>query len=794
MATRSRGHAAAVSGALVLVGGLALGAAEPEPWTAKTLAERVQLVAEPSHPFRYNQGTGPYGAPTRPLLERRRAFVPGEKVSLGFKLPPDAKVASPLEAKVTVSLADLDGAVVQALEPVSLRATSAGVTGVVTWTVPDVKQAQYFLAARFTSGDDQTLLTRSEVVSVLPEYPALLAAAEEAVAQAAAKKAALSPLVREVSLPSVEMRVEDAKMRFFDFARAPRDSDFIRTNLEAARVEAQQLAAGQDPYKDRAGVFIKAYRSPVDDTLQPYALYVPRSYDPARSYPLLVTLHGATSNHLLNRRRAFGLGNRPGESDHEAIRNEVEYPEVDFVVAAPYGRGEIAGYNGIAEGDVLTVLDDVMRAYNVDPDRVHLTGLSMGGGGTWHLGLRYPDRFASLSPVCAVAHIGMFPWAAGMGALDKELAELTSAMAVAENASNQRLFIFHGDEDPAVSVAQSRKMIEVYEGLGWLGRSVHYFELPGVNHFAWDFSYRGASLFDRIREVRRERFPERVVYKTHSLRYNKAYWLRIDRLDRGMKLARIEGRRAPGAFEVTTENLSAFTILLEPEIAPAGQALSVKVNGKEAFEGVPAGKLLSFAADKKGVFARKAWTGPALGPPDHAEAGLRAASLALYGPHLYVYGTKGDAAAAEASRKAAEAMADWGPNVRARFKVLADKDVTSDLMLAHNLVLFGNAQVNQIVAGLEGDLAIRQDAGGTKAGGKRVAGPGASWRLECPNPVAPGRRVRIFGAASKAGFDRLAPAGPGRGPSSAADYVVVEEDGKVALEGLFRDDYKIAAP
>jgi poly(3-hydroxybutyrate) depolymerase len=767
---------------------------EPMPWTAKTLAERVQLQAEPSHPFRYNQGSGPYGPPTKPLIERRRAFVPGERVRVGFKLPQDARIDAALQVRVTVSLADLDGRAVQTLEPVALEATAAGVTGAVEWTVGDVKQGQYFLAAKFQAADGKVLVTRSEIVSILPEFPRLLAAAEAAVAEASAKKAGLSPLVREVSLPSVEMRIEDAKMRFFDFGRAPRDSDFVTASLEAARSEAERLSAGEDPYKDRTGAFVKAYRSPVDDTLQPYALYVPRSYDPAKAYPLLVTLHGATSNHLLNRRRAFGLGNRPGESDYEAIRNDVSYPDVDFIVAAPYGRGEVAGYAGIAEGDVLRVMDDVARAYSVDPDRVHLTGLSMGGGGTWQIGLRYPDRFASLTPVCAVASLNMFPWAAAIGPLDKELGELTSAMAVAENAANLRVFIFHGDEDPAVAVEQSRRMVEIYKGLGWLDKSVHYFELPGVHHFAWDFSYRGASLFDRIRDVRRNRFPERVVYMTHSVRFNQAYWLRIDRIDRGMKLARIEGRRAEGLFDVTTENLSAFSILLEPEIAPKGKPLEVKVDGKPVFKGPAAGKVLSFAADKKGVFARKPWPGPPLGPPDHAEAGLRGGSLAQYSAHLYVYGTRGDAAATEASRKAAAAAADWGPNVRARFKVVADKDVTSDLMLANNLILFGNAKVNQIVAGIESELPLRQDEAGTMAGGKRVAGPGASFRLEYPNPVAPGRRVRVFGAASTAGFERLVATAPGKGPAASADYVVVEEDGKVALEGLFRDDYKIVVP
>jgi pimeloyl-ACP methyl ester carboxylesterase len=790
MIQRRGAKGVAVVWALVLA--LEGGAAEETPLSSKSLAERVQIQVEPSYGFRYNQGSGPYGPPTKPLLERRRAYFPGEKVRLTFKLPAEAKLAAAIESRVALSLADLDGRAVQSLEPVALKATVTGVEGAIEWTVGPVKEGQYFLAAKFTDAEGKTLATRSEIVTIAPAYPSLLGAAEAAVAKAVARKATFGPLVREVSLPSVEMRVEDAKMRFYDFGRAPRDLDFVKGNLEAARLEAEQLLAGEDPYKDRAGVFTKAYRSAVDDTLQPYALYVPKSYDPQKAYPLLVSLHGATSNHLLNRRRVFGLGNRPGESDYEAIRNDVPLPDVDFIVATPYGRGEVAGYSGIAEGDVLRVMDDVARAYNVDPDRVHLTGLSMGGGGTWQIGLRYPDRFASLAPVCAVANLTMFPRSAAMGPLDKELAELTSAMAVAENASNQQVFIFHGDEDGAVPVEQSRKMAEIYGGLGWLDKSVQYFELPGVHHFAWDFSYRDASLFDRIRDIRRTRFPEHVVYKTHSVRYNQAYWLRIDRIDHGMKLARIEGRRSAFAFDVTTDNLSAFSILLDPEMAPPGKPVEVQVNGKPAYKGPAAGKALSFVADKKGVFFQKPWPGPPVGPPDHPEAGLRGGSLVQYASHLYVYGTRGDAAATEASRKEAETQADWGPNVRARWKVVADKDVTSDLMLSNNLVLFGTAKTNQIVAGIEGNLPIRQDDGGTKAGGTRVAGPAASFRLDYPNPVAPGRLVRIFGAASTPGFERLVSTSPGTGPSSSADYVVVEEDGKVAVEGFFRDDFKIA--
>ena len=74
-----------------------------------------------------------------------------------------------------------------------------------------------------------------------------------------------------MSLPSTEMLVEDAQMRWYDFGRAPRDWDFIKRQLETARDYAQQLAEGDDPWKDKTGLLVKAYRSDFDDTLQPYA-------------------------------------------------------------------------------------------------------------------------------------------------------------------------------------------------------------------------------------------------------------------------------------------------------------------------------------------------------------------------------------------------------------------------------------------------------------------------------------------------------------------------------------------
>jgi poly(3-hydroxybutyrate) depolymerase len=330
------------------------------------------------------------------------------------------------------------------------------------------------------------------------------AAALGSFAKATASK--LSDVARTISLPSVERLIADADDVRAHLTRPDRDLAFARTSYETARAYADVLTGGEDPYDTARGALVKAYRADWDQSLQPYALYVPRDYDPKRQWPLVVALHGAGSNHRHMLRRVFGLDNLPGESDEEASRNEVTFPDVPAFVVAPYGRGEVMGYDGLGEQDVLRVLADVRRAYKIDPARVALTGLSMGGGGTWTIGLRHPELFSALAPVCGVTDVRKWILPAEAGDFDDKALDAMSPLAFAENAAGLRVYIFHGDADPVVPVADSRRMVERYKALGWFGKSVWYTEYPGVDHRAWVPAYKNAELLRVLAE--RERDPK----------------------------------------------------------------------------------------------------------------------------------------------------------------------------------------------------------------------------------------------------------------------------------------------
>jgi poly(3-hydroxybutyrate) depolymerase len=318
-----------------------------------------------------------------------------------------------------------------------------------------------------------------------------------------AKAAHLSDVARAISLPSIERLVEDADAVRLHVTDAARDLAFVRRALEAAHGYADVLTGGEDPYDYARGAMVKAYRAAWDGTLQPYALYVPRDYDARRAWPLVVALHGASSNHCHMLRRVFGLDNRPGETDEEASRNELPFPDVEALVVAPYGRGELMGWDGLGEEDVLRVIADVRRAYEIDPDRISLTGLSMGGGGTWSIGLRHAELFAALAPVCGVTDLRKWIEPAEAGDYDLKALEAVSPLAFAENAAHMRVFIFHGDADPVVPVNDSRRMVARFKALGWLGKSVTYTEYAGVDHRAWVPAYKDAALLRTLAEIKR---------------------------------------------------------------------------------------------------------------------------------------------------------------------------------------------------------------------------------------------------------------------------------------------------
>jgi acetyl esterase/lipase len=483
------------------------------------------------------------------------------------------------------------------------------------------------------------------------------------------------------------------------------------------------------------------FRSTVDGSEQPYALYVPKPLDAARRYPLVISLHEEESNHVANLKHVFGVPGRYGETGLQSITTMPQVREVDFLVACPFARGTM-GYQGIAEQDVYDVLADVKRRYAVDEDRIYLTGASMGGGGALWLALTRPDLWAAVAPVCP----DPFP-----GTID-----------LAANALNLPMRFFHGEQDPSVPAEVSRQW---QRRLLTLGSPVEYIEFPGVRHNAWDFAYRNGGIFEWLGKYRRNRDPDHVRFTSADPRYRDAYWVHLD-ARAADAAASIDAVRTASGIRIQTQNVEGFTL--------TGTVKSLTVDG--APMRLKPGAALHFARTPKGWIQAAA----------EAEAPLRGPIVeAVNGRHIYVYGA-GD----PQGRKDAERAAAWSnPRVRINVSlpVKSDREITEQDLASADVVLFGNAQTNSLIARFADRFPLELDSGAADYGllfvapiGKHLAlvSSGLSWWTGADQP-------------SRGGY-RFAPA-QYRLLSTFGDYVLFKGSlAHVLAEGRFDATGKVA--
>lgn len=217
----------------------------------------------------------------------------------------------------------------------------------------------------------------------------------------------------------------------------------------------------------------------VDGRAHRYQVFVPARAVAPEAAPVILFLHGSGERGDDNRRPAsVGLGPyvRSRAADFPAI---VVFPQVPR-------DGE---WNQMAEV-ALAQLEEATREFGGDPDRTYLTGLSMGGYGTWDLALRAPGRFAALVPVCGGLVHPRRPSMA-VGGLE---GEADPYAAVARRLRDTPVWIFHGARDEAVPVEYSRRLDDAFRAAG--ARDARYTEFPDADHNRWDAAYATPQLWD----------------------------------------------------------------------------------------------------------------------------------------------------------------------------------------------------------------------------------------------------------------------------------------------------------
>jgi pimeloyl-ACP methyl ester carboxylesterase len=491
-----------------------------------------------------------------------------------------------------------------------------------------------------------------------------------------------------------------------------------------------------------------AYLSKVDGTGQPFTIVIPKDYTPEKPHRLEVNLHGASGSHQV----ADAGG--PELRLHVLGRN-------------PYGR-----YVAHSEVDVLEAIDYVRSHWNVDPDRIHLEGDSMGGGGTFKLASRFPDLFASARPRC------------GYGT------ELP-----VENMVNLPVYSIHGPDDPLVPVVASRAAIRRIQESG--GVAIQS-ETAGYGHMinGWADGVATASLW--ALGHKRVSKPARVHYTASDELARRAYWVEVAEWGTEGRPASVDATlQDPRTLYLNLDNVGTAAFDLGDAPVDLNSSITVAINRRfvEVIEPPLPPKLWVVRdGDSWRVSSR-----PPAEPPTRLH--FPGGSMALYHgePLMVVWGTQGTSEVTASIREAADSARkstspDWTKVLPHRklegifnmtFQLVfgsllgkPDSEVTEADMEKYNLLLIGTAAQNSVVARLAPKLPVSIE------GGMAKSDDGQGWPFKdralgllYHNPLAP-RRLVYWVASDDPAFYRpyaeLMNVGWGAAP---ADFLMMSSSG-----------------
>ena len=211
--------------------------------------------------------------------------------------------------------------------------------------------------------------------------------------------------------------------------------------LDLGAARAKLLADGKHPWTEAKGGVARGFVSKIDNSIQPYAVYVPESYDGVTPMRLDVILHGRDAT-LTEVKFLLAHEGKPYPKDETGLILHV------------YGRGNNA-YRWAGETDVLEAIDAVKRNYRVDDRRILLRGFSMGGAGAWHLGLHRPSEWCAVEAGAGFTETKSYAKVKTLPDYQEKSLRIYDSVDYAANARDVPIAGYGGEDDPQRQASQN---------------------------------------------------------------------------------------------------------------------------------------------------------------------------------------------------------------------------------------------------------------------------------------------------------------------------------------------------
>lgn len=524
----------------------------------------------------------------------------------------------------------------------------------------------------------------------------------------------------------------------YDTPLTPNDELLVTKALAAGLQRAEALAANQAYWTTQKGKVLRGFLSAVDGSTQPYGVIIPESYDGTRPMRLDVVLHGSSRPIGASELR-FGARFDAGREDNSSV------PDVDFIELHPLGRVENC-YRWAGETDVFEAIEAACRNYSIDRDRIVLRGMSMGASGTWHLGLKHPDRFAAIGPYCGYVDTHQFsetpvPGFIKVGPLPahQELAlHMLDSVDYAANAAVVPTIAAIGDQDVFFQA-------HVIMGKAFAKEKLPFVNLisPGTGHVIDPRTH--AEQLRRIGEYAvkgLDHAPQHLRFVTWTLKYNRCHWLEVLALKQHYARAEIVANVAEnGSIEIDEPtNITQFAI--HPPMAKISHA-GLKIGGKE-FHFPQHDSALVFGL-RNGVWRY-------IGARSDVESTGKRPGLqgpiddAFCAPFLCVRGT-GEPWNAEVNAWASASLRrfeyEWPRYMRGELPVKNDTDVTEADVREKHLILFGDPGSNSWIASALPKLPVNWTREDVRLQGVKYSATNHAPVLICASPLASDRYMVI---------------------------------------------------
>lgn len=516
--------------------------------------------------------------------------------------------------------------------------------------------------------------------------------------------------------------------------------------LDRGLLRASQAAQGESPWLLQSGHdIVRAYRSRVDGSVQPYAVTFPAEYgkNATRKWRLDVVLHGRDSSLTEVKFLYQHSGDKLAPKDQDFVRLDI------------FGRVNNA-YRWAGEMDVLEAIEaflEVERMANrgqfIDPTRLVLRGFSMGGAGTWHLGLHRPDKWCVIGPGAGftTTHGYIKGLPDPLPPYQEACLRIYDAVDYAENAYNVPIVSYGGDKD-----AQLAASLNIQDRLKPLKIPMTLLIAPGLAHsFPPEWQKKAEAEYVKYagEGKGRKEFPDRVHFVTYTLRYPMCDWVEILGMDHHYQQARVEAEKTANGFTVKTANVRSLRLGLQ---AADPGALDVRIDGQV----VSARPYINQAGALNVYLDRREGRWQSVLPQrllvDRVRRLQKIAGLqgpiddAFMDAFLCVRGT--GKPWHEATQKYAEAnlkrfQDEWDQFLRGELPVKDDVDVKEEDMAGKHLILFGDPASNSLIAQVLDSLPLKWTKESIALAGKTSSANDHVPVMIFPSPLQSGRYVVI---------------------------------------------------